>query len=529
MNTDPIFDERSGAMSSRSPLTTARRIAVSLLAAIVIPWLAAPPAGAAPASPTLANVPAALVAGASATPLTIDLPATPSPDAVRAAILVASAAQRAAGAHGISVRVVTGRLSTHPSVPYGSVVAIGSGPRAALSVVALGAGHVRLTVAGTGDQLLTAARLLSSPALRSFTGASTTVAAGIAREWLHTPKPTTAPLTPASTTGRGRLTLTSSFHLPVERQLTGSDPLRIVSSYVSAAGGRVNAQLASGLLGSTDVPASGQVRTTSSYTISNSPTLTGGAVPGWWAVPGANALTLTASPARRGAEGTLQLLRGSRLALTTRPRPTELQLELWPFPLYDQHAWSRTTVALASSTDGQTLSALVTALANTERITGLPADPQVAIGDVSRSQAAGKVIFVGAAATAAASGHLPGVGVVHPAEPRLPGVLEEVRLAHGGAALLAYGARGLDALGAGYQPESASGRAVLVDADGHAHTLASAPAPQMFAQPRWPWLAPAAFLAVLALGWVVLRTIRARRRLVALPAFEVDIADRGGA
>lgn len=516
-------------MLSRSPLSTARVLAIALLAAAAIVLPAAAPAGATPAGPTLANVPAALVAGGPATPLTVALPATPSPDAIRAAILVASAAQRAAGTRGIRVRVVTGGLSTRRPAPSGSVVTIGSGPRAALSVRALGPGRVQLTVTGTGDQLLTAARLLSSPALRGFAGTDATVPAGVAREWTRTPSPTTAPLVPKSVTGRGRLTLTSTFHLPVERQLTGSDPLRLVSSYVSAAGGRVTAHLASGLLGSNDVPPSGQVRTASTYTISNSPTLTGGAVPGWWAFPGTNALTLSASPARRGAEGTLALLRGSRLALTTRPRPTELQLELWPFPLYDQHAWSRTTVALDSSAGGRTLSALVTALANTERITGLPADPQVALGDLSASQATGQVIFAGGAATAAAAGRWPALGPLHPTEPRLAGVLEEVHLAHGGTALLAYGARGLEALGAGYQPESASGRAVLVDAYGHPHTLASAPAPQMFAQPRWPWLAPAAFLAALALGWVVVRTIRARRRLVALPAFEIDIVDRGGA
>jgi hypothetical protein len=91
--------------------------------------------------------------------------------------------------------------------------------------------------------------------------------------------------------------------------------------------------------------------------------------------------------------------------------------------------------------------------------------------------------------------------------------------------VLADGAQALSALGPAYRLGSVSGRAALVDSFGHAHTLAAGEPIRTFASPPLPWLAPAAFLALLVLGWVVVRTARAQRRMASMPAFAVS--DRG--
>jgi hypothetical protein len=184
-------------------------------------------------------------------------------------------------------------------------------------------------------------------------------------------------------------------------------------------------------------------------------------------------------------------------------------------------------VLLDAQPDAGTLSALIGALANTERITGVTPDPQVALGTPSAHEAAGNLIIAGGAARRAAAGQLAALQGLRATQPALPGTLEELRLPGGGIAVLADGARALSALGPAYRLGSVSGRAALVDRFGHAHTLAAGEPIRTFASPRLPWLAPAAFLALLVLGWVSVRTARAQRRMASMPAFEVT--DRGGA
>src|SRR5207302_2051701 len=105
------------------------------------------------------------------------------------------------------------------------------------------------------------------------------------------------------------------------------------------------------------------------------PSLAGDLIPGWWAHPGVNQVSVSATPnqAGVGARSTLQLLSGSSLHLTTKERPAALQLGLWPFPIYDAHAWADATVALPANPDVATLSALIGALSGSQRITGIPA------------------------------------------------------------------------------------------------------------------------------------------------------------
>jgi hypothetical protein len=188
-----------------------------------------------------------------------------------------------------------------------------------------------------------------------------------------------------------------------------------------------------------------------------------------------------------------------------------LQLALWPFPLYGSHAWSRTALVLPRGLDSATLAATIAALANTERLTGVPADPQVTYGVPSPQQLSGNLIVVSDPPRT-----LPAVELAH-SQPEMAGVLEEDHIAGGGVALLAYGARALAPLAQGYNPGVLGGRAAVVDTSGHSRMLAAARPATIFSQPSRPWLGPAALLAVLAIGWIVLRTVRARRRLRNLP------------
>lgn len=478
--------------------------------------------------PTLAQLPNVLASGAAArAPLTIALSQPVSGTALRAAILAASAAQRAEGAHGLAVRVLLhptrGQLDSAP----GATIVIDQRPGAPrLALAASSRGRVQVTIAGSGADLLTAARLLSVPAIHAFTTPAATVPAGLVAPVTHDPAPASVALAPGSVSGRGPLTLRTQFTLPLDRQLVGDTAVRIVSAYDSPAGGRVSARLQGGVLGATDVPAKGPLRAVVKSKLSDDPALTGDTLPGWWAHPGANQVTVSATPQRAGASGTLQVLPTSRVSLQTSPRAAALQLGLWPFPIYNDHAWSHATVLVASMPDATTLAALIGALANTERITGIPADPAVALGNPSTQQASGNLIIAGAAAHSAAAGQLSALRGLHATQPALPGMLEEVRLPSGAVALLAGGARALSALGPDYALGSVSGRAALVDGLGRAHALAAGEPIRTFASPRLPWLAPAAFLALLVLGWIAVRITRAQRRMATMPAFEP--AERGG-
>jgi hypothetical protein len=400
---------------------------------------------------------------------------------------------------------------------------------ASLALSKLPSGATELTISGTGAGLLTAARAVSSPAVAALTGSSSIVPADLVGELRHSPVPTRAILTPVTVKGKGTLTLTTSFFLPLGRVLTDTIPMQIATAYNSPSGGRVTVSLGGAPLGGYNVPANGAVQRVKTYKLAADPTLASDLFPGWWAHPGPNEVQVSAQPQGSSQAGlsSLRLLSGSRLKLKTAPRPATLQLGLWPFPIYDQNVWSHATVVLSPGTDTGTLGALIGALSNSARVTGVPADPQVAFGALTPAQLEGNLIVVG---TAAANGTLARVPAVHGlkvAQAPLNGLLDEVKVHGGGIALLADGARALNALAQGYAPGTVLGKAVVIDAHGHAHVLEAGQQVPLFKAPRWPWLAPSALLAILAFGWLLTATRRARRRLVAMPKFQV--ADGGAA
>jgi hypothetical protein len=500
-----------------------------LAAAAASAAIASVPAAAQGQLPGLAQLPGALLQnGAAQAPLTLELPSTLSKDSLRAAIIAASAVQRAVGGQGLQVNAIEGALPK--SIP-GSVIAIDERPGApSLALSRLASGQLELTIAGNGQGLLTAARALSSAAISGLSGSSSTIPATIVKEIRKAPVRHSSSLTPQTVSGTGTLSLTSTFTLPIDRTLEGNQPLDIALAYNNPKGGRVSVSLGGGDLGAFNVKGNGALQRVKAFKLAQDPSLSADLIPGWWAQPGANTITLTAVP-NKGSSGSaeLQLLRGSKIHLKSAERPAALQLGLWPFPIYDQHAWSHATVVLNPKTTATTLSQLISALSNTARITGIPADPQIAFNTLSAAQAGGNVILVGSTATAAANGRIPQLGMLMPTQPTLNGVLEEVKLPHGGVALLAYSARSLQPLGYGNHPASVIGRAVMVDANGRPHTLASGAGVPLFQAPKWPWLAPLAFLAVVALGWIYMKTRRARRRLVEMPKFDAQVQGGGAA
>jgi hypothetical protein len=467
--------------------------------------------------PPLSALPGALADPAAAwvTPLTVALPAHPSGDVLRAAMTAAGAVAKADGAPGVRAFAELAPSPAELASTNGPVLAVDERPGTArLAVSYLPSGQLQLTLSGSGDALQTAARLLSTPWMRSLNGHTATVPGNVS---MTTPQPPSSPaqepVLPAHATGSGTLKLASTFQLPVDRVITnGKATLRVGINYDSPTGGRVRIALNGNTLGAYNASAQGRTLHVVSYKLSSNWTDGGNLLPGFYLQPGSNRVTVTASPqgtaTRSATPQHLSLAPGSGLALDTVSRPSTEQLALFPFPLYGPQGWTRTTVVLPRRPDAATLGALITAMANTERITGQPADPAVTSSAPTAGQRSGNLLVVGNPGTLA--------GLAY-SGPSSRGVLAESRIPYGGVALIAFGAQALGGIGQGYEPNTLNGRAVLIDAHGRAHTLLAAPAVSGFGTPTRPWLKPAALLALLALGWIVVRIRESRKRLDALP------------
>jgi hypothetical protein len=472
--------------------------------------------------PTLSQVPDALAnhLALQASPLTVVFPAVPSTTDVRAAMVAAGAVARADTYPGIKVSALVAPTPAQLAGVTGPILTIddtGSHTHTgALSLQRLASGSLDLTVSGSGQSLLGAARLLSSPWMRSLSGESARVPQGLqtaaATQALD---PSSVSMTPASASGVGALMATSMFEMPVDQVIArGQAVLRLALDYDAPRGGRVTIALNGNTLGTYNAPPQGQTLRISTFKLSANWTENGNLLPGYYLQPGINFVTVTATPAGRsqGSSGRISVDSGSGVAMSTSPRPVTTNLSLWPFPFYGAHAWTRTTVVLSKHTDLPTLSALLAAMANTERITGVPADPQITTAAPTVAQRDGDMIVVGN----------PGLAALPYGGPLVSGLLAETNVIDGGVALIALDAQSLGALGQGYEPDTLSGRAVLVAPNGSARTVESAPPVAGFEAPSHAWLKPAALIALIVLGWIVVQARRARRRLVDLPPMTTD-------
>jgi Bacterial cellulose synthase subunit len=471
--------------------------------------------GAAPL-PQLSSLPGSLLAtkAAATTPLTVALPPVRSATVLRAAMIAAGAVAKADSPEGIKVVAALDSSPTQLAATPGPVLVIDQRPgRGALSLAFLPSGQLELTVAGSGQSLLNAARLLSSPWIRSLNGEHADVPDGVGSS-LATPAgvPTQETLAPARAQGRGPLSVSSSFVAPVQRVIAhGKATLRLGLDYNAPAGGRIAVTLNGNTLGAYQAASQGSAVHVLSFKLSSNWSEAGNLLPGYYLQPGANVVTVKLTPprsARRGPSSQLALTTDSGLALSSVARPVTEQLGLWPFPLYGQHGWSRTTIVLAHTPTPATISALLAVMANTERVTGVPADPAVTFRAPDAQQRAGNLFVIGNPTVLAA---LPYSG------PLDPGVLAESHILYGGVAAMAIGPQALSVVGYGYQPGLINARAVLVTPTGHVVTVVAAPPVNGFAAPSRPWLAPAALIALFVLGWLALQVRRARRRLSDLP------------
>jgi hypothetical protein len=382
--------------------------------------------------------------------------------------------------------------------------------RPTLSITRLPSGSLELTVAGHGQGLLSAARMLSSDWMQTLHGTSATVTRQIGTRRTAAPAPGYETMAQATATGTRALKLTSTFNLPVDQVVArGQAVLRVGVNFDAPNGGRVRIALNGNTLGAYNASPQGGTLHTAKFKLSSNWTENGNLIPGYFLQPGRNRVTITAVQAGgRGSHASVAHLSvepGSGLSLSTQPRPVTEQLGLWPFPFYGAQAWSRTTVAMPAGTSRDALSALIAALANAERITGVPTDPAFTLHPPTAAQDAGNLIVVGN----------PGFAALPYPGPFTDGVLAETHINYGGTALIA-GGYGLLALGQGYQPNMVDARAVLIQGH-HFRVLQSAPVTTTFGTPTRAWLLPAALLAVLVLGWVALQIARSRRRLIDMP------------
>jgi hypothetical protein len=499
----------SGELARRCPRDGELRTAVTVLPSSSVSFTRA---GVRPV-PALADLPGALAdrLGPHVSPLTVALPKRPSRTATRAAIVAASAVARETGTAGLPVRVARGEAQVASAPGPVLQIAERSGP-ARLGVVRQAGGQLRLTVTGRGGRLLDAARLLSSPRIAALRGRSDYVPRDAIAEITKAAKVRRIALAPAAVRGSGTLSLTRGFVLPVDQAIDQEAPLNLRVAYDAPGGGRVKAAMNGHSFGAFDARGEGNIAKTLRKQFARD------TIHELDLRPGYNELSVTAEPAAdenacvAGAVvPRLQLARGSKLELETSPRRQALQLALWPFPLYGKAAWSETTVALPAYAGPSALAALIEALANSARVTGVPADPEVTFRRPTASQRAGNLVVL-------ADPERPNALLRLPRKERpVEGLLEAADLPNGGVALVAHGRRALRPLGQPYRTGLVNGRAAIVAARGDVRTVAPGVMLSMYERPRWPWIGPAAVLALFALGWLARRTLLARRRLQALP------------
>jgi hypothetical protein len=468
-------------------------------------------AGSPAAGVTLGDIPQIIAGGTGEPTLALDFAQTPDPSTLRAGIAAASAFS-GLSKRGVTIITVVGATAKQIHTAPMSVIEIDARPGPTrVSLTHLAGENLLLTLKGQGQGLLNAAKVLSTSYLGAFDASQETVPESLTRSIAKLDTATRGSQTISSGTvsGDGTLSLSRQIAVPVDKVIEhGQATLQLGVEYDAPGGGRLTFQLNGQTLGASESKGIGR---TVIYKFDIDSVWTDGSdlLPGYYLDPGPNTLTVTAQPRNRTLAATtgtqLGLLPHSALEMKLTERRPLAQLDLWPFPLFDG-SWAHTTVVMPSPAglSERALSTFVTAMANTERLTGVAADPQITYAKPTAAQRDGNLLVFGNPQTVAG---------ITPDSALVPGLITEQRLAHGGFALLATDTRALSAFAGQYYPGSVSGRTAVVNADGQAHTLVGAPYLLVFATPTIVWLKPAAGLAALILAWVAFRVYSARRRL----------------
>jgi cellulose synthase/poly-beta-1,6-N-acetylglucosamine synthase-like glycosyltransferase len=473
------------------------------------------------AAPLLADLPGTLVdaTGTRATPLYIALPAKPHGDDVRAAMLIAGAVARLTPGLTLPIKVVIGASVPAIRALPGQVVRIVRQGHARVSVSRRPNGRLILTVAGSRGGQVRAAWALAKANPPFLVGQAATITGGLDFGPQPAP-PTAAKLAPLAGEGTGPIQLLTTFRLPVSRELTNAKVhLELDLGYTAPAGGRVDFALNGQPLAARALATQGSSQLRLSADIVRDPvdSLNTGSVIGELA-PGDNLLTIHAAlPAGQPVGGAgdaeapeLHVLPTSAVSFASRPRTGPATLALWPWPYTSTggSAMSGTTVVLPANPTASELAWMIWTIAEASRWTAAPAAPQVAIAPPSLP--AGPVVVLGRGVTTPVA--LPDGA---PAQPRI-GLLETYA-AQGRQLLVAYDVRALRPLGSGYFAGRVKGLAAVVAPSGTVTTLVGAPAATSFAKATGTWRIPVAILLVAALGLLLLRVRKTRRRLDDLP------------
>jgi hypothetical protein len=502
-------------LSAKGRAATLATLATAILSlatlATAILSLAAGTAAAAGSAPTISDLPSIVRQGSGATDLAVVFPHSPDANTLRAAITAASAFS-GLSTHGVTVGASIDPTRAQILASPVSVIEMDPRPGAArLSLKDLAHGNLLLTVAGEGQGLINAAKLLSTKWIAALGTSTATLPASLtaAVAKRDTSVQGTEGLGAGSVSGNGALTITRHVSIPVDEVITKGNALfRMGVEYNAPGGGRLTFRLNGWTLGSAHARGAGNTfdyreRIASVWT--DGPNLQ----PGYYLNPGENTLTITATPSnarlakRVGAQ--LALTTHSNLEMTLTQRRPTVQLALWPFPLYHGN-WNHTTVVMPSplKLSRASLSTLITALADTEHLTGAAADPLVTFQRPTAAERAGNLLVFGNPETVAG---------ITASSPLVPGLIIEQRLAGGGYALLATDTRAMAAFAGEYAPGEITGKTVIIDSSDHAHTIVGASPPSVFRTPEIPWLKPAGAIAALILAWVAFRVLLARRRL----------------
>jgi cellulose synthase/poly-beta-1,6-N-acetylglucosamine synthase-like glycosyltransferase len=471
-------------------------------------------------APLLADFPSSFVdtVGELTTPLQIVLPAQPSANAIRAAMIVAGAVARATASSTVPIRVTYGAGAALLNALPGQVVEILDSGTPGASVSRRPDGRLILSVTGAGDGVVRAAWALAQAHPAFYPGSSATISAALPAAVPAALPAATAKISTVGESGTGTFDVPAVFRLPESRELTGGRAhLELDAGYTAPAGGRVDIELNGYPLTSENLATEGLGQLDFAITLVQSPV---DAIDHRVALgllyPGNNILSLKADlPAGQPAGGAgdaeapeFHLLPSSAVSFTSSPRSAPPSLALWPWPFTETAAMASTTFVLPAVPTANELDWAIKTADEASRWIGAPVAPQIAVGPTRLPGGDVVVLVRGNQAPFALPPGAPTTGQ--------PGVLETYRAA-GRELLVAYGVRALRPLSYDYEVGEVNGAAAIIQPDGTARTLVSVPVTTAFKSQGLPWKVPVAIIVIAIVGMLVMRIRKVRGQLAEIP------------
>ncbi|MBO9532405.1 MAG: glycosyltransferase family 2 protein [Solirubrobacteraceae bacterium] len=412
----------------------------------------------------------------------------PTPAGIAAAGIAAGAISQARGYPGVRVRIAGEKER--------ATLMIDDRPGAPRLRISTRSGIPTLTIGGTGQQLIDAARAIGDPSTRSEHGSSITPGK-LAATPARLPLPATIELGGASDEGPGRSAATVFFQLPGRYEVQRGAQLRVVANIDAAGQTRTSFKVNDRKIDTRLGRANGQPVSVDTLLAGSGPSYLRGDL-----VPGTNRITVeaesTGTKPRCGALGTVRTEvqpTGTLQVRVSERSPRNASLSAWPYPL-DTKPNARTSDVILPKTPSLTeAAAVVSVLAEVRRIDGEVPLPTVRFGgDPDPKRPALVLARSGSVPTSLGSKVKGGTPT---------GTLAIADVGGGVAQVLAVGAVALRPLTAGVQPSALS--ALVTDvtrngvttrvADTRAAASATTPLP---GRVKWPLLVLGCSLAGIA-------------------------------